>query len=187
MIFRNWKFILLFTFNILFFGYQLYHFSSSVDGKQPQYEHGNEQNSIFNNSKLNLSLDTLFKRPSDRLIVLRMLKNQCSECRDSIFNNTIKLASTFGKNSVVILFDDSYTYEEYIQFKRIYQYELENLFHISNKVSHLDGLGNSYYFFNSISDPSTAQNLYQIKEFKEVGYSVNYMEWLSEVKKVLNM
>lgn len=101
---------------------------------------------LFPSIKLEMRLDTFIRSTNSESIVLRLIKNDCEECEDSLINNTIRLAKRFGKQNVSVLVDKSYDNDEFATFKRLYQFDFGNIYYITDKVTTFDIGHVSYYF-----------------------------------------
>lgn len=132
--------------------------------------------------KMQIKIDSLIAEDKGNTIVLRLLKHDCKECIDSLFNNTIRLAKIFGKEKVTVLMSGGYQLDEFLAYKRVYQYEL-NVYQISSPVTPYDQSINSYYFYRAARDPELAQRLFLVRSLKDSGYSIPYKNWFNIVFK----
>jgi hypothetical protein len=116
----------------------------------------------------------------DKKVVLRLMKNDCHECIDSIFNNTVRLSTILGRSSVIVLIDGTYDESKYLTWKRLYQYNFD-LYQVSARLTSLDDQGNSYYFILNKNKPKTAQKIYKIFDKMDAGYSPSYNKWAAQL------
>jgi hypothetical protein len=89
--------------------------------------------------------DTLAKLNRHKLLILRLVKNDCGACIDSTFSNTVRVAKLIGAENVVILLG-GYELNNFYKYKRIYQYDLPNFLFAPQSVTDTDDQHLSYYF-----------------------------------------
>lgn len=132
---------------------------------------------LFPSVKLKLKLDTLASLTNSKSIILRLIKNDCQECEDSLINNTVKLAKRFGKQNVTVLVNKSYSNYEFNIFRRLHQFDFERISYLADELTTFDQGHLSYYF---VIDAKTdeAQNVFQIQEMEDSGHTPRYQEWL---------
>ena len=171
-------FLFLFMLNVLFFGFQYIQYSKTkkLDGKSKEK---NREKKFFSLNILSPT-DKFPDLNSGKNVVLRLMKNDCKECLDSIFSNTLRLSKSLGKNSVYILISNGYSELQYIGFSRIYQYDL-NIYYVPEEITSLDKRGHSYYFIFNREYPMSAKNIYEIRTTADAGHTANYDEWLKGI------
>jgi len=98
--------------------------------------------------------DSLFNRDNSKLIVLRVLYNDCKECRDSIFEGAKRLTSRIGENNLCVV-AGNYPEDQFLAYKRLYSYNIRNFIQVSEKIAALDS-GSSYYFMINKKLPGKA-------------------------------
>ena len=99
----------------------------------------------FSEPVANRTLSYLSKDES-KTIVLRLIKNECKDCADSVLQKVKQLAKIVGKNKVAVWVDGKFTDEEFNMYRRIYSYDLNKFYHVRSSIKPLDFNGKSYYF-----------------------------------------
>lgn len=174
--FFKWKSIIIvaFAMNVLFLCFQYL-------GKK-KFAVVEKAAPLLSSIKLQINIDSIITKDKDNVIVLRLLKHDCRECIDSLFNNTVRLAKTFGKEQVVVLMSGGYQLDEFLSYKRLYQYSL-NVYQVANPITGYDRSIDSYYFIRNAQNTEFAQHPFLVRNLKDSGYSINYRNWFDTVSK----
>jgi hypothetical protein len=174
--FFKWRsiFIVVFILNLLFFCFQFFQKKTvKADNTSPLLT-----------VKMQTDIDSVIGKNKDNMIVLRLLKHDCKECIDSLFNNTIRLAKIFGKGKVAVLMSGGYEFDEFLTYKRVYQYDL-NVYQVTTPVTSYDQSIDSYYFHKTAGDAGLARRLFLVRSLKDAGYSDGYNKWFDIVFKYI--
>jgi hypothetical protein len=108
-----------------------------------------------NDKLLQLIPDSLYNNNS-KLIVLRDLYSECKDCRDSIFEGAIRLASKIGKENLCIV-AGNYQEKDFLMYKRLYSYSISKFINFPGKIAQPDTSGLSYYFMINKRLPGQAE------------------------------
>jgi len=109
-------------------------------------------------------------------VILRLIPNDCEECMDSIFNNTLRLSKILGRESVDVIVNGDYSENQYLTLKRLYQFDL-NLHQMTENLTSIDDEGNSYYFIFDRNKPTVAHKVFRISNTLDAGHSLMYENW----------
>lgn len=171
----KWKTIIIavFVLNILFFCFQVFEKKRATAATEKLH---------LSSIKMQSNIDSVIPKDERNTIVLRLLKHDCKECIDSLFNNTIRLAKTLGKEKVAVLMSNGYQPDEFLTYKRIYQYDL-NVYRLTTRITPYDQLTDSYYFYRTSENPDLAQHPFLVKGLEDSGYSTAYKNWFGTVFK----
>jgi len=173
--FFKWKTIIIvvFVLNILFFCFQIFEKKRAKAATERLY---------LSSIKMQANIDSIIPKDEPNTIVLRLLKHDCKECIDSLFNNTIRLAKILGREKVAVLMSEGYQPDEFLTYKRIHQYDL-NIYRVTTHITPYDLSADSYYFYRTSENPELAQHPFLIKGLEDSGYSTAYKNWFGTVFK----
>jgi len=99
--------------------------------------------------------DSLFNRDNSKLVVLRVMYNDCKECRDSIFEGAKRLAYRIGENNFCVV-AGSFREDQFSVYKRLYSYDIRNFIQVPERLAALDSGSLSYYFIINKKLPGKA-------------------------------
>jgi hypothetical protein len=103
--------------------------------------------------------DSLFNPDNPRLVVLRLLYNECKDCRDSVFEGAKRLAARIGKKNLCVV-AGHYREGDFLMQKRLYSYDIRNFIAIPGKIAAPDTGENSYYFMVNKNFPGKVEGMF---------------------------
>ncbi len=135
----------------------------------------------FLKATLNPGLNGVFKNDQPKVVVVRLLNNECKECVDSIFSNVVRLSRKIGRENIYLLFGGAMA-NEFQMFKRLHRYDLDNMYLHIAQVSSNDRLGLSYYFIRSAKEPESTDSIHLIQNKETADFMPIYQEWQNGIR-----
>lgn len=103
--------------------------------------------------------DSFYSPGNSRMVVLRLMYNECKDCRDSVFEGAKRLASRIGDRHICII-AGNYEKDQFLMYRRLYSYHFRNFIQIPERLTMLDTASVSYYFLANRNFPGKADMVF---------------------------
>ncbi|MGC4233601.1 MAG: hypothetical protein QM594_11540 [Niabella sp.] len=86
-------------------------------------------------------------KEEEKLVVLRLVKNQCGACVESALENIKDLSRKLGKDKVAIWASGSFKEDELVSYQRLFRYDVPKFYQIKSVIDPLDSHNQPYFFY----------------------------------------